>query len=59
MLLIPLLFVPQGVALPPQAQRAEDWSRALVASEARLRAITAAVPDLLFVVDEDGRFVEV
>ncbi|MER2555044.1 MAG: EAL domain-containing protein [Thauera sp.] len=33
--------------------------RALVASEARLRAITAAVPDLLFVVDEDGRFVEV
>lgn len=33
MLLIPLLFVPQGVALPPQAQRAEDWSRALVASE--------------------------
>jgi diguanylate cyclase (GGDEF)-like protein/PAS domain S-box-containing protein len=32
---------------------------ALAASEARLRAITAAIPDLVFVVDEDGRYLEV
>jgi tetratricopeptide (TPR) repeat protein len=33
MLSLPILFLSQAVALPPQAQRAEDWSRALVASE--------------------------
>ena len=33
--------------------------RALHESEARLRAITTALPDLLFLLDEDGRYLEV
>ncbi len=33
--------------------------RALAGSEARLRAITHAMPDLVLVLDEDGRYVEV
>ncbi len=34
-------------------------ARQLAESEARLRAITGALPDLIFVYDEDGRYVEV
>ncbi|MDD2872181.1 MAG: EAL domain-containing protein [Azoarcus sp.] len=33
--------------------------RALAASEARLRAITHALPDLVLVLDEDGRYIDV
>jgi diguanylate cyclase (GGDEF)-like protein/PAS domain S-box-containing protein len=40
-----------------EQRRATD--AALAASEARLRAITAAIPDLVFVVDEDGQVLEI
>ncbi|HCA66106.1 MAG TPA: hypothetical protein DEP73_18495, partial [Pseudomonas sp.] len=33
--------------------------QALRFSEARLRAITQAIPDLLLVLDEDGRYLEI
>jgi PAS domain S-box-containing protein len=38
-----------------ERKQAED---ALTESEARLRAITSALPDLVFLLDRDGRFVE-
>ncbi|EGK71513.1 Sensory box protein/GGDEF domain protein [Methyloversatilis universalis FAM5] len=37
-----------------ERRRATD--EALVASEARMRAITEAIPDVLMVIDEDGRY---
>ena len=40
-------------------ERRRATQLALQKSEARLRAITAALPDLLFLIDEDGRFLEV
>ena len=46
-------------ALLRDLERHRATERALAASEARLRAITAAIPDLVFVVDEDGRYLEV
>lgn len=36
--------------------RREATEAALVASEARMRAITEAIPDVLMVIDEDGRY---
>lgn len=39
--------------------RQAETRRALVSSEAHMRAITRASPDLLLVIDEDGRYLEV
>ncbi|MCQ4273643.1 EAL domain-containing protein [Pseudomonas kuykendallii] len=47
------------VALLRGQQRRNETEHALRDSEARLSAITHAIPDLLFVVDEDGRYREV
>lgn len=47
------------VALLRGQQRRNETEHALRDSEARLSAITHAIPDLLFVVDEDGRYLEV
>ena len=58
LLVMPLATVMLGLLLDDMARhhRAE---RALQASEARLSAITRAIPDLLLVIDEDGRHLEV
>ena len=58
LLVMPLATVMLGLLLDDMSRhhRAE---RALQASEARLSAITRAIPDLLLVIDEDGRHLEV
>lgn len=40
-------------------ERQAETRRALISSEAHMRAITRASPDLLLVIDEDGRYLEV
>lgn len=40
-------------------ERRLQTEAALVASEARLRAVTQALPDVLLLLDEDGRYLEV
>lgn len=40
-------------------ERQMETQRALISSEARTRAVTRASPDLLMVIDEDGRYLEV
>ena len=49
-----------SVALTGQRARHLAWrmTERLQQNESRLQAIAAAVPDLLFVVDEDGRYLE-
>jgi diguanylate cyclase (GGDEF)-like protein/PAS domain S-box-containing protein len=47
------------VALLRHQQQRNETERALRDSQARLSAIIQAIPDLLFVVDEDGRYLEV
>lgn len=41
------------------AQQRQQAEQALQESEARLRAIGNALPDIVFVIDEEGRFVEI
>ncbi|MDP5290809.1 EAL domain-containing protein [Oceanimonas sp. CHS3-5] len=41
------------------AEQRQREQEALKESESRLRAITGALPDLMFVMDEDGRYLEV
>ncbi len=41
------------------AQQRQQTEQALQESEARLRAIGNALPDIVFVIDEDGRFVDI
>ncbi|MBP6095061.1 MAG: EAL domain-containing protein [Methyloversatilis sp.] len=40
-------------------ERRTETERALVTSEARMHAITEAIPDVLMVLDEDGRYLKV
>ncbi len=47
-----------GMLLHDMTQR-RATEQALLRSEARLRAVTAALPDVLFLIDEDGRYLEV
>lgn len=64
-----LVGVPMLLVLPPAVVvlgllladilRRDQIERAMNLSEARLRAITQAVPDVLAVLDEDGRYLEV
>lgn len=58
LLTLPLATAVLGLLLNDLAERART-EQALQRSEARLRAITRAMPDLLMVLDEDGRYLEV
>ena len=63
MALIFLIFLPTVTVLLGLLFKDADDRRALIQatleSAARLRAITKAVPDMLLVIDEDGRYLEV
>ena len=59
---IVLIFSPATLLLGlmlQDIQRRFEIERALSVKEARLRAIAAALPDMLFVIDEDGRYLEI
>lgn len=58
LLVLPLAGVMLGLLLKDIGQR-QHTERDLQFSEARLRAIAGALPDLLMVLDEDGRYLEV
>lgn len=58
LLVLPTTVVLLGLLLADMLNRAQI-QRAMHLSEARLRAITQAIPDLLLVLDEDGRYLEV
>ena len=58
LLVLPSAVVVLGLLLSDMLNRAQV-ERAMHLSEARLRAITQAIPDLLLVIDEDGRYLEV
>ncbi|WP_375057732.1 EAL domain-containing protein [Zobellella sp. DQSA1] len=57
LVMIPLTLVLVFILNDAEQRRREQ--RALRESEARLRAITGALPDLMFVIDGDGRYLEV
>lgn len=59
---IVLIYSPATLALGLMLQdthRRFEVETALHVKEARLRAIASALPDLLFVMDEDGRYLEI
>ncbi|TWI57463.1 PAS domain S-box-containing protein/diguanylate cyclase (GGDEF)-like protein [Pseudomonas duriflava] len=56
-LLMPAATAALGVLLKQQQQRRET-ERSLEEAEAHLRAITEAIPDSLYVLDEDGTYLE-
>jgi len=61
---VPMLLVMPAVtallgSMLEHIQRRKRTDLALQVSEARTRAITGAIPDLLLVLDEDGRYLEV
>nr|WP_037039271.1 EAL domain-containing protein [Pseudomonas sp. BAY1663] len=58
LLALPLATAALGLLLNDLLER-NQTEQALKFSEARLRAITQAIPDLLLVIDEDGRYEEV
>ncbi|MCQ4295203.1 EAL domain-containing protein [Pseudomonas stutzeri] len=58
LLALPLATAILGVLLNDLLER-DRVEQALRFSEARLRAITQAIPDLLLVLDEDGRYLEI
>ncbi len=58
LLVMPTAVVLLGLMLADMLNRAQI-ERAMHLSEARLRAITQAIPDVLMVLDEDGRYLEV
>jgi len=58
LLVLPAAVTLLGLLLADLLKR-DQIERAMHLSEARLRAITQAVPDVLLVLDEDGRFLEV
>ncbi len=58
LMVLPLATALLGVLLNDLAERART-EQALRDSSARLRAITQAMPDLLLVLDEDGRYLDV
>jgi len=58
LLIMPLATVMIGLLLDDLSRR-HHAEQALQASEARLSAITRAIPDLLLVIDEDGHHLEV
>ena len=58
LLILPLATATLGVLLNDLLER-DRIEQALRFSEARLRAITQAIPDLLLVLDEDGRYLEI
>jgi len=58
LLIMPLATVMIGLLLDDLA-RHHHAEQALQASEARLSAITRAIPDLLLVIDEDGHYMEI
>ncbi len=58
LLVLPTAVVLLGLLLADLLNRAQI-ERAMHLSEARLRAITQAMPDVLLVLDEDGRYLEV
>ncbi|MBY0409282.1 MAG: diguanylate cyclase, partial [Burkholderiaceae bacterium] len=55
---LPVVTVLLGLLLKDIEDRT-NTSAALQQSESRLRAIAAAVPDMLLVIDEDGRYLDV
>ncbi|HLD67029.1 MAG TPA: EAL domain-containing protein [Pseudomonas sp.] len=57
LLVLPVATVILGLLLE-DIERRQRTERALGLSEAHMRAITGAIPDLLLVVDEDGRYLE-
>lgn len=57
LVMIPLTLILVFILNDAEQRRREQ--RALRKSEARLRAITGALPDLMFVIDGDGRYLEV
>ncbi|EIK53670.1 sensory box protein [Stutzerimonas stutzeri TS44] len=58
LLALPLGTTALGLLLNDLIKRSST-ERALKVSEARLRAITQALPDLLLVIDEDGRYLDI
>ena len=58
LLVLPTAVVLLGLLLADMLNR-EQIERAMHLSEARLRAITQAIPDVLLVIDEDGCYLEV
>ncbi|WP_019935531.1 EAL domain-containing protein [Oceanimonas smirnovii] len=54
--MVPLTVI-LALILQDAALRQQEQDR-LKSSESRLRAITSALPDLMFVMDEDGRYLE-
>jgi len=58
LLIMPLATVMVGLLLD-DLSRHHRAEQALLASEARLSAITRAIPDLLLVIDEDGQYMEI
>lgn len=58
LLVLPTAVMLLGLLLADMLNRAQI-ERAMHLSEARLRAITQAIPDVLLVIDEDGRYLEV
>ena len=58
LLVLPSAVALLGLLLADMLNRAQI-ERAMHLSEARLRAIAQAMPDLLLVIDEDGRYLEV
>jgi diguanylate cyclase (GGDEF)-like protein/PAS domain S-box-containing protein len=57
LLVLPTAVMLLGLLLADLLNRAQI-ERAMHLSEARLRAITHAIPDVLLVIDEDGRYLE-
>lgn len=55
-IMVPLTLI-LAMILQDAIQRQKEQHK-LQASESRLRAITAALPDLMFVMDEDGRYLD-
>jgi diguanylate cyclase (GGDEF)-like protein/PAS domain S-box-containing protein len=58
LLVLPLATLILGLLLRDIEQRL-DTERALAQSDARMGAVTRAIPDLLLVLDEDGHYVDV
>ncbi|WP_348659086.1 LytS/YhcK type 5TM receptor domain-containing protein, partial [uncultured Stutzerimonas sp.] len=58
LLVLPVAVMLLGLLLADLLKR-DQIERAMHLSEARLRAITQAIPDVLLVLDEDGRYLEV
>lgn len=57
LVMVPLTLILVQILKDAEQRRREQ--QALRESESRLRAITSALPDLMFVMDEDGRYLEV